>query len=235
MQAVFARFGPPDVVFSDNGPQFSSEDFAEFAKDWSFQHRTSSPEFPQSNGMAESAVKSMKNIVKKAENTNAIYKGLLAYRTTALEHGYAPATVLMGRNIRTTLPMHPSKLTTDFDSEFAEQKRLQHAKQKAYFDQGKRDLKELKTGDRVRLLDSKSRTWPTSATVTEEQSPRSYLIRTDNGAVYRRNRAHLKQIPRPADLEPQPEKISLSPPETPSPSPSLSPIPTTSETANITI
>ena len=48
-------------MVSDNGPQFSSKEFSRFAKNWQFQHITSSAHFPSSNGLAESAVKSVKS------------------------------------------------------------------------------------------------------------------------------------------------------------------------------
>ena len=50
MKAVFARFGVPDTLITDNGPQFSSAEFAVFAKTWRFDHKTSSPLYPQSKG-----------------------------------------------------------------------------------------------------------------------------------------------------------------------------------------
>ena len=40
----------PEVVRSDNGPQFDSAEFAKFAKEWKFEHVTSSPRYAQSNG-----------------------------------------------------------------------------------------------------------------------------------------------------------------------------------------
>ena len=47
MNSAFARHGIPDVVVSDNGPQFSSQEFRKFAKEWAFTHVTSSPRYPQ--------------------------------------------------------------------------------------------------------------------------------------------------------------------------------------------
>ena len=57
MQSIFARFGVPEIVVSDNGPQYSSEAFSNFATEYGFQHLTSSPLYPQSNGEAERAVR----------------------------------------------------------------------------------------------------------------------------------------------------------------------------------
>ncbi|KAL9976620.1 hypothetical protein ACROYT_G013942 [Oculina patagonica] len=45
----FARHGIPNTVFSDNGPQFDSEEFRRFSRDWEFHHVTSSPGHAQSN------------------------------------------------------------------------------------------------------------------------------------------------------------------------------------------
>ena len=62
---IFARYGIPEVVVSDNGPQYSSEAYAAFARQFQFEHVTSSPRYPQSNGEAERAVQTVKNLLKK--------------------------------------------------------------------------------------------------------------------------------------------------------------------------
>ena len=49
MKSIMARHGLPSVVVSDNGPQFSSREFRQFAMQYGFKHETSSLEYPQSN------------------------------------------------------------------------------------------------------------------------------------------------------------------------------------------
>ncbi|KAK3747218.1 hypothetical protein QZH41_014649 [Actinostola sp. cb2023] len=53
----FARYGCSDEVVSDDGPQFSAEEFAKFTRIWDFSHYTSSPRNSRANGKAESSVK----------------------------------------------------------------------------------------------------------------------------------------------------------------------------------
>ena len=57
MKGIVSRYGIPETVRSDNGFQYSSHEFGKFADTYSFDHITSSPLFPQSNGLAECLVK----------------------------------------------------------------------------------------------------------------------------------------------------------------------------------
>ena len=63
LQSVFSRYGIPETVISDNGSQYSSSEFHTFAKKYNFQHKTSSPLFPQSNGQVEHAVQTVKRLL----------------------------------------------------------------------------------------------------------------------------------------------------------------------------
>ena len=53
LKGHFARYGIPDEVISDNGPQFADREFANFAKDYEFNHTTTSPCYPQANGQVK--------------------------------------------------------------------------------------------------------------------------------------------------------------------------------------
>ncbi|XP_037555190.1 uncharacterized protein K02A2.6-like [Dermacentor silvarum] len=75
--SVKVRFGIPEVLRSDNGPQFSSYVFASFAKNYGFSHVTSTPGYPQSNGAVERAVHTVKDLFRKS---NDCFLALVAYR-----------------------------------------------------------------------------------------------------------------------------------------------------------
>lgn len=101
MKSAFAPHGIPPSVRTDNGPQFASGDFAKFAKGYGFQHQTSSPRFLQSNGEAERAVRTIKELLTKVEDP---YLALLRYGNTPGVSRDSPAQVLFGRRLRTRLP-----------------------------------------------------------------------------------------------------------------------------------
>ena len=90
------------MVVSDNGPQYSSKAYADFAKEYQFKHVTSSPYHPQSNGEAERAVGTIKNLLKKEKDP---YLAILSYRSTPLQNGYCPSELLMSRKLRTVVPI----------------------------------------------------------------------------------------------------------------------------------
>ena len=92
---------------SDNGPPFNSQQFADFSKVYDFDHVTSSPAYPQSNGKAENAVKQAKMLMlKPSEDNTDPYLGLLAVRNTPSEIiGLSPAQRMFNRRARTNLPI----------------------------------------------------------------------------------------------------------------------------------
>ena len=60
IKSIFSRHGIPELLISDNGPQYVSKEFEEFAEKYNFKHTTSSTHFPQSNGQAERTVQTVK-------------------------------------------------------------------------------------------------------------------------------------------------------------------------------
>lgn len=191
----FARYGIPEVFVSDNGPKYSSADFANFARNYDFCHRTSSPRYPQSNGLAERTVQTAKKLLTKAiADGQDPHLALLALRNTPLSDiGLSPVQLLMGRRTRTVLPTKPALLKQSgvpYQSVKNALERKQNT-QKKFFDKGSKPLPPLDKGDSVRMR-SNDNTWkPAQITNTpEKQQPRSYKVRSE-GKFYRRNRKDL--------------------------------------------
>lgn len=209
IKSWFARQGVPLQVITDNGPQFSSDTFRQFAKAWGFTHVTSSPLYPQSNGAAERAVRTAKQLLRKSPDP---YLALLAYRSTPLAGGYSPSELLQGRRLRTTVPTHPSVHIPAWPDLAAFSKADLQAKgaQKAYFDARHRakTLPALHPGDTVWVRDSNQKGTVHQAAHT----PRSYYVQVQNGTV-RRNRRGLN-LTEPDD-EPLLEPAISDPPRQP--------------------
>lgn len=72
---------------TDGGPRFTSRELCDFMDRWGVRHVISSPHYPQSNGHAEAAVKSVKHLIMKVApsgNTDCeeFYRGLLELHNT---------------------------------------------------------------------------------------------------------------------------------------------------------
>ena len=89
---------------------YSSEEFAKFSVQYGFTHVTSSPKYARSNGVAERAVETVKQMLKKEKDP---YLALLAYRSSPVLGLYSPAELLMGRKLRTTVIVHPAQLVPE--------------------------------------------------------------------------------------------------------------------------
>lgn len=191
IKSIFSTHGIPEVVMSDNGPQFSSDQFSAFAKAYEFTHVTSSPRYPQANGEAERAVRTIKELLGK--NTDP-YLALLAYRTSPLQNGFSPAELLMGRQLKTRLPVLPSHLKPlQKDPSCVESREaIYREKQCGSFNTRHRatDLPPLDTGSSVYIRDMER----DGTVIQQTPSPRSYIVATDKGTV-RRNRGALIHTP----------------------------------------
>lgn len=192
----FSNHGIPNIAFSDNGPPFSSKEFSNFAAEYQFEHVTSSPTYPQSNGKAENAVKIAKRLIKKTiKSKGDFYLNLLDWRNTPTEGlGSSPAQRHYGRRTKTLIPTSRKLLKPKTIKRVKESKERMQSKQARYYDKTAKELPQLRKGDTVRLkrTNDKSETTWEKAQVQEQTNIRSYRIQTEDGREYRRNRKHLR-------------------------------------------
>lgn len=64
-ESFFAYFGKAEEVVTDNGPPFNSENFTLFLESYGVKVKKSPPYHPQSNGLAERGVRTVKEVFKK--------------------------------------------------------------------------------------------------------------------------------------------------------------------------
>ncbi|XP_005877553.1 PREDICTED: uncharacterized protein K02A2.6-like, partial [Myotis brandtii] len=110
LRRIFSQFGIPEVIVSDNGPQFTSAEFTAFCAAQGINHMRTPAYHPQSNGQAERFVDTFKRALIKAQREvnvqQSIEKFLLAYRATpsrTIPDQKSPAELFLGRRLRLTL------------------------------------------------------------------------------------------------------------------------------------
>ena len=196
LRNMFARWGIPYELVTDNGTQFCSEEFQSFVSVYGFTHTTSSPHFPQSNGEAERAVQTAKKILRQ----DYIFLALMAYQSTpVVPTGESPSKLLMGRQINTRLPTVEKNLKPQWPD--LAKVRVTDQKAKAancyYYNRlhGARSLPVPQPGDAVRVKLHGEKEWrQTGLITTPHDTSRSYVVQTPDGR-YRRNRKHLQVLP----------------------------------------
>jgi hypothetical protein len=201
----FCEAGFPERVKTDNGPQFRGP-FKEFCAQYSIRHDTSAPYNPQSNGLAEAAVKAMKHLLLKVgkDVSGVEFRlALLAWRTAPRADGVSPAYTFYGRHLRTQLPdarapLVPAAVALGPAAPAFAAERGQAA-QRVAVRGGGRELPSLAAGDLVHYQKMGEGRWSEGGRVLEALAGgRSYLVATPTGD-FRKNRRHL----RPATVVPE--------------------------------
>ena len=210
MKAVFAELGVPNVIVSDGGPQYTSVEFKDFTKQWQIEHRVSTPRNPQSNGMAEHCVQTMKaSLIKTIEEGEDVDLALLTYKTTPLSHRLpSPAELLNSRKYKTLLltRLVPTSLQKNYRQIMDQGKQIQAQ----LYNRNTRVLPRLEQSPKVVVqLDPDKNIWtPAEIIQCPANEGRSYSLKTTHSGVYTRNRRFIKLDLTAAELaEPKPINV----------------------------
>nr|XP_037284925.1 uncharacterized protein K02A2.6-like [Rhipicephalus microplus] len=200
LRMLFSRFGLPDTVVSDNGTPFIGWEFKEFLQQNGVVHVWAPPYHPQSNGLAERAVRTIKDGLKKcgdADLSRALARTLCRYRNTPLLSGRSPSEMLLGYQLHTRLDMcfsPRSRATGDV-----------HSADSAEWN--------FALGDPVYLRNyGRGDKW-TPVKVRSTSGARIVSVDTENGLVHR----HMDQLRRRSIEEPSSPEALTSPQISPDP------------------
>ena len=191
LTSLFARYGLCEEIVSDNGPQFTSDEFAQFCARNGIRHIRTAPGHPQSNGQAERYVDTVKSALTKGLQqggrvADVLYKFLFVYRSTVHPTtNSSPAELFLKRELRTVLDLLRPNAA---DASQTARKRYQvnfdrHTKQEFYH-----------SGDKVIVRDfrhdPKKVKW-TAGVLIERFGSRLWSVQVDN-QTWRRHENQMK-------------------------------------------
>ena len=175
----FHRWGVPEEISLDGGPNLASNEVKSWLKQWGVSIRLSSAYYPQSNGRAEVAVKSIKRLIngntgnKGSINTDQIAQALLQHRDTPLRDvNLSPAQLALGRELRDTMPLPRNRYKVDkrWSSQLHQREKFMsknHLKIEEKYNSQAKILPELQTGTRVLCQNMRSMKWDRSGTIVD--------------------------------------------------------------------
>ncbi|PFX17897.1 Retrovirus-related Pol polyprotein from transposon 17.6 [Stylophora pistillata] len=174
LKSIFAENGVPETLISDNGPQYNSQEFAE----WSVQ--------------------TVKNLLRKAEAPGQDpYLALLTYWTMPVDSNLpSPSHLLNRRAYCTQLPCSGHlQRSQAFDSHREQLQNRQDTQRNKYDRQGTHTLRRLNQGEQVVVFQPQTKEWIPAEVKEETSKPRSYIVKTTSGSELRGNRVQLKPLP----------------------------------------
>lgn len=183
LRSVFSRFGLPQQIVSDNGPQLVSDEFQSFLSLNGIQHIRSAPYHPSTNGLAERFVQTLKKAIKASQGKGSLNQRLnaflLAYRNTP--HAItkvSPATALLKRQLRSRL---------DFLRPVKTKQTVLLQQQKQVERRCKAKFRSFNRGDNVLVRNyGKGAKW-VPATVIAQTGPVSYAVETKDNVTWKRH------------------------------------------------
>ena len=159
MTEGFNLLGWPRSMRSDGGPQYRAELDA-FCVRNNITHELLSAYNPQSNGLAEAAVKNVKQLLEKCSLEGECFESALySWRNVPRGEGSSPVELLFGRKQRTALPTldrHHAQINLE---EAARKKDATYERAKKTFNKGTTEHSQLQVGALILMQNQASKRW----------------------------------------------------------------------------
>lgn len=187
---IFSTFGTPSEIIADNVP-FNSFECRQFSKSWNFVINTSSPLYPQSNGLAERAVAITKNILKKSVSQEDYYVAIAEYRNTPVKDlHFSPAQLLQNRRFQTKLHINTNLLKPNININVEKEFENKTKNTAKFYNRSAITRKPFQCGQNIRFKKIKKGSF-LNAKITNVLPNRSYVVEDDEGTLYRRNKSFI--------------------------------------------
>ena len=186
LRSIFATHGLPEMLVTDNASIFTSEEFKLFTKQNGIRHVTSAPYHPASNGLAEHAVHTFKEFMKKTSgdpiNTRVLCF-LFQYRITPHSTtGISPAELLLGRRPRSRLDLMLPDIKNSVQKKQQTQK-VNHDKHSRH--------RTFQVGDGVQIRDFNTGNGWIPGTISKTNGPLSFNVKLQDGRIVCQHTDHI--------------------------------------------
>lgn len=207
LHETFCRFGMPESIKTDNGPQFISSEFHDFCKQFGIDHVKTTPYWPQGNGEVERLNRSIGKRLKISQETAGsdwqwdLRTFVLMYNSTPHSTtGVAPSSMLFGRKLKDKLPGLIMK-NEHILEEIRDRDHVKKMKEAKYSDE-RRGAKpdDLQEGDkvvtkRIQKDNKLSTTFDSEEFIVIGREGSDVTIKsTESGRIIHRNISHLKKL-----------------------------------------
>ncbi|XP_054272756.1 uncharacterized protein K02A2.6-like [Macrosteles quadrilineatus] len=235
LRTLFAAYGLPEELVSDNAPNFTSAEFREFLSRNGIKFTLSPPYHPASNGAAERCVQEVKkNLQRQVIESQLVGvtlqhkldNFLFVYRNTpSTVTGLSPAELFLQWKPRTKLTLLKPNLLSVIDKKKEQQRSAANSIRGGarYFGKGDKVWVKTVRGEHVSWVPGK---------VMEQRSPATYVVSV-LGKVRFCHADHLRssllgdeeetlvdrRIPQPSPAKASPPVRPISPVKIPSPQP----------------
>ena len=194
LRRLFACFGVPIQLVSDNGPQFTSWEFEQFLKENGVKHIRSSAYHPSSNGGAERFVQTVKKglvacHIERGDGARKLDNFLYAYRTTpSTVTGKTPSELFLKRQIRSRLDiLKPRKLSleTEYDDHDLNERMLKYNEKMQSRVQSRQAIRLFNKFDRVLVRNHVGKRKWNVGHIVKRIADRTYIVKLGHREVKR--------------------------------------------------
>lgn len=205
LKRLFASYGVPEQIVTDNATTFTSDEFQQFVKRNGILHTTGAPRHPATNGLAERYVGTFKAGMKKLAKEDLsiddkISHFLLRYRTTPNSTtGESPADLFLKRHVRTRLDfLKPCITETVRRKQYRQKEEHDNRAAERQFDVDEQVYLRNTAGENPKWI---------PGVVKEQTGPVSYKVQGEKtDQTYRRHGDQLRPRFSPDTPEPSPVK-----------------------------
>jgi len=208
MSRIFAAYGNPSKVVSDNGPPFNSKAFQDYLNSRGIKHQRVTPLWPQANGTAERFMRPLKKVAQTAKIEQKdwqmeIYDFLFSYRNTPHSTTkVTPAEMIFNRKPNFYIP---NATTNNVDRNIHEKAKqndeLRKQGNKEFADARRHAVdRQLQPGDRVLVRQAKINKLtpyynPSPLIVIKTKGSMITAKYENNDTITTRNISYFKKLP----------------------------------------